>query len=49
MDTTTISALALLIGAWSVHGRPVIAGMLLTVATIIAGSSVWFPLLRQVM
>ncbi len=49
MDTATISALTLLIGAWSVHGRPIIAGTLLTVATIIAGSSVWVPLLRQAM
>jgi hypothetical protein len=49
MDTTTISAITLLLGAWSLHGRPVIAGTLLAAATIIAGSSVWFPLLHHVM
>jgi hypothetical protein len=49
MDATTLMTVAFLLGAWSAHCRPVIAGMLLTVATIIAGSSVWFPLLRQVM
>lgn len=49
MDATTISALTLLIAAWSHHGRPVIAGTLLAAATIIASSTVWVPLLRQVM
>jgi hypothetical protein len=47
MDTTTISAITLLFGAWSLHGRPVIAGTLMAAATIIVSSPLWLALLRN--
>ena len=47
MDTSLISSITLLLGAWSLHCRPAIAGTLLALAVAIASWPLWLPLLGQ--
>ncbi len=47
MESTTISFLVAFFGAWSFHGRPVVAGALLAIAALIATSSIWLGFLNQ--